>query len=201
MMDVTELVPVAHIRKGFVLSIVWDAKQPPNNTSNPDEWMPVYHPSVFEDLAAKRDAMAQRLSELEAFARESSEDDPVRNPADHYPVGAGSGGAKNRSEGAGVDVVDIVADALGRAEIGYSYELVRLVDGIRTYRVKIGDISKEFSDDDPEDNCFDASERAYAFIGAYRRRQQAREIIAALAAKTEAASGARTDLPMEQTTD
>jgi len=73
------------------------------------------------------------------------------------------------------DVIERVAAAIDGADIGHSMKLVRLVDGVCTYRVEIDGSVEEFTDDEDL-----AIEQAYARIRQVKQRKQAEAVIAAL---------------------
>lgn len=70
-------------------------------------------------------------------------------------------------------IVEAVADALEKAEFGFSMELTRLVDGVSTYTLT-------YSDDAPPLE-FEYTDDAYDHIAKRRRQTQARAAIAAMA--------------------
>lgn len=64
---------------------------------------------------------------------------------------------------------------------GYSMEMVRLVDGVRTYRLKIaGQDPSEITDGD--DNDYDAQQACYRLINAAKNKVRADAVRTALAA-------------------
>tara|TARA_R110002012_G_scaffold315261_2_gene528925 strand:- start:11736 stop:12008 length:273 start_codon:yes stop_codon:yes gene_type:complete len=72
--------------------------------------------------------------------------------------------------------IDRVAAAIESADVEYSMLLIRLVDGVNTYRLKIDGSVEEFTDNDEDD----AVDQAYARIREVKRRKQAEAVIAAL---------------------
>ncbi|RWQ35485.1 MAG: hypothetical protein EOS20_18425 [Mesorhizobium sp.] len=70
-----------------------------------------------------------------------------------------------------VDMVERVADALETAELGYSMELIRLVDGESTYRLKYSD---------GETLEFSSSDEVYEHVAQRKRLSQATAAIAAM---------------------
>lgn len=81
---------------------------------------------------------------------------------------------------------EIIADAIAQADVGFSMSLIRLVDGVHTYRLTYSDGEiQEFSDDETDD--FDAQDRLYAHVRARKRQRQADAVLAALA--TERTNG------------
>lgn len=79
-------------------------------------------------------------------------------------------------------MIDRIADAIDGTYLPHSMTLIRLVDGVSTYRVTINGETKEFTDNDDEN----ASEQAHAFIKSVRQRRQAEAIVAALNKKGDA---------------
>jgi len=74
---------------------------------------------------------------------------------------------------------DAIADAIAKSSLGFSMNLIRLVDDIRTYSLKYSDgVYLEFCDDET-DEC-DAQDRLYAHVAARKRLVQADAVIAAL---------------------
>ena len=77
------------------------------------------------------------------------------------------------------EMVDLIADAIAKADVGFSMELIRLVDDIHTYRLRYSDgETLTFSDDETLE--FDAQDRLYAHVRARKRRLQAQAVLAAL---------------------
>jgi hypothetical protein len=70
------------------------------------------------------------------------------------------------------EILERVADALERAEVGYHLSLTRLVDGISTYTLTYEDGSPPLEFDDNSD--------AYAHIAAKKRLKAARLAIEAM---------------------
>ena len=83
------------------------------------------------------------------------------------------------------EMVEVVADALSDAEFGYDLNLIRLVDGVSTYRLA-------YSDGTPPIE-FDDMDEAYAHIAAKKRSAHARAAISAFLAASPLAAG--TDSP------
>ena len=74
---------------------------------------------------------------------------------------------------------DRIADAIAQADVGFSMNLIRLVDGVHTYRLTYSDgETHEFCDDETAD--FDAQDRLYAHVRARKRQRQADAVLAAL---------------------
>ncbi|RWB50676.1 hypothetical protein [Mesorhizobium sp.] len=69
------------------------------------------------------------------------------------------------------DMVEVVADALEKAEIGYSMNLIRLVDGVSTYRLRY---------DDGETLEFGSPDEVYEHVAQKKRLTQATAAIAAV---------------------
>ena len=79
------------------------------------------------------------------------------------------------------DLTDKIADAIASADIGFSMNLIRLVDGVHTYSLTYSDGERlEFCDDDTDD--FDAQDRLYAHVRTRKRRMQATAVLAVLPA-------------------
>lgn len=76
--------------------------------------------------------------------------------------------------------IDRVAAAIDSAEIGHSMRLIRLIDGVSTYRLEIEGSVEEFTDDDTDS----AIDQVYARIRKVRQRKQAEAVIAALTPPT-----------------
>lgn len=74
---------------------------------------------------------------------------------------------------------EAIADAISKASIGYSMNLIRLVDGIHTYSLKYDDGQYlEFCDEDTDD--YDAQDRLYRHVAARKRNAQAEHVISVL---------------------
>lgn len=71
------------------------------------------------------------------------------------------------------DIVAQVADAIDRAEVGYTFRLTRLVDGESTYTLTYSDGTPPLTFDDMDDGYLHIRER--------KRKAQAAAVIAALA--------------------
>lgn len=71
-----------------------------------------------------------------------------------------------------------IADALEEADqtFGYSMEMVRLIDGVRTFRLKIGESTSEITDE--EENGHDAQHVCYGRIAKARAAHRAAPILA-----------------------
>jgi len=94
-----------------------------------------------------------------------------------------------------VGVRDAIADAIASADVGFSMNLVRLVDGVYTYTLKYSDGTEmEFCDDETDD--FDAQDRLYAHVRNRKRQLQADAVLAALST-IEAGPGAVSDAQVE----
>lgn len=76
------------------------------------------------------------------------------------------------------EILERVADALERAEVGYHLCLTRLVDGVSTYTLTYDDDSPPLEFDDNSD--------AYAHIAAKKRLKAAKLAIEAMREPTEA---------------
>lgn len=72
--------------------------------------------------------------------------------------------------------IDRVAAAIDSADVGHSLSLVRLVDGVSTYRLELDGSVEEFTDGEIEQ----AIDQAYARIRQVKQRKQAEAVIAAL---------------------
>ena len=79
------------------------------------------------------------------------------------------------------EMVEVVAEAMHDAEFGYDLNLIRLVDGVSTYRLT-------YSDGTPPIE-FDDMDEAYAHIAAKKRSAQARAAISAFLAASPLTPG------------
>lgn len=78
-----------------------------------------------------------------------------------------------------MELREVIADAIGEADVGFSMNLIRLVDGVHTYSLKYSDgETLVFSDDETDD--FDAQGRLYAHVRARKRLLMADAVLAAI---------------------
>lgn len=74
------------------------------------------------------------------------------------------------------ELVERVAQAIDDAEISWRSRLIRLVDGVNTYRLELGDAVMEFTDTDE----ISASDRLYATVNKAKREAKAAAAIAVM---------------------
>jgi len=84
------------------------------------------------------------------------------------------------------EIIKSIAEAIDRAEVEYSMRLVRLVDGLHTYRLELDGIVDYFTDDDGEE----AIDQCYARVREFKQSKQAKSVIAALEAALSAKTSA-----------
>lgn len=72
--------------------------------------------------------------------------------------------------------IDRVAAAIDSVDATHSMRLIRLVDGVSTYRLELDGTVEEFTDTDEDD----AIDLCYARIRQVKQRKQAEAVIAAL---------------------
>lgn len=81
--------------------------------------------------------------------------------------------------------IEKVAAAIESADVSYSMRLIRLVDGVSTYRLELGDDVEELTDTD-DDNAVDL---CYARIRQVKQRKQAEAVISVIASTDGASNG------------
>jgi hypothetical protein len=135
-------------------------------------------PHPIEPLPPTRrrftDSLEQRMMELEAIAdgKLAPDFDRPPSPQEHPQM----------SDCVSDELRDKIADAIASADIGFSMNLIRLVDGVHTYSLKYSDgETLEFCDDETDD--FDAQDRLYAHVRARKRQRQADAVLSTLCAQ------------------
>lgn len=72
--------------------------------------------------------------------------------------------------------IEKVAAAIDSVDLSHNMRLIRLVDGVSTYRLELDGVVEEFTDTDEDD----AIDLCYARIRQVKQRKQAEAVIAAL---------------------